>query len=74
MFPEPTQGVLEKGLERTKWLEDQRTKKGLRPGQMDFEALMGHRRNELMGRQSFLRNFWYAVGASPLCRTYVSLI
>jgi hypothetical protein len=45
-------------------LTDQRLKKGLRPGQMDPEiGELGHRQRELAGRRSYLRNFWYAVGA-----------
>ena len=46
---------------------DQRTKRGLKPGQLDPEtAEFAHRARELAGRRSYLKNFWYAAGARPL--------
>ena len=45
-------------------LLDQRTRKGLRPGQLDPDVggELAHRMRELTGRRSYLRNFWYAAG------------
>ncbi len=45
-------------------LAEQRLKRGLRPGQLDPDAVVvAHRVRELAGRRSYLRNFWYAAGA-----------
>ena len=50
-----------------KALVDQRTKRGLKPGQLDPEtAEFAHRARELAGRRSYLKNFWYAAGARPV--------
>jgi hypothetical protein len=48
-----------------KTLEEQRSRKGLRPGQLDPDvgSEIAHRMAELQGRRSYLRNFWYAAGA-----------
>ena len=52
-----------------KALVDQRTKRGLKPGQLDPEtAEFAHRARELAGRRSYLKNFWYAAGARPAAR------
>ena len=47
-------------------LGESRARRGLRPGQLD-EAASGwaRRQKELAGRHAFLKNFWYAAGASP---------
>ena len=48
---------------------DQRSKRGLKPGQLDPEtAEFAHRARELSGRRSYLKNFWYAAGARPRAR------
>ena len=45
---------------------EERTRRGLKPGQLDPEtADFAHRLRELTGRRSYLRNFWYAAGARP---------
>ena len=69
--PEPTGSASSSGGAQS-LLEQQRSRKGLRPGQLDPDVggELAHRMAELQGRRSYLRNFWYAAGARshpPAC-------
>ena len=47
-------------------LEDKRRDRGLAPGAWDpTSSVVARRQQELQGRASFLKNFWYAAGGGP---------